>query len=764
MKPSVLLSTLLLNSTALTLPAFAQTAPAGNDATAPTAESHEHENVVEEIVVTGSRRRTEDVQKTPLAVTALNADLLERSHVESLIDIGTIAPDLIIEHNVGSTGLADIYLRGFGANTNDPSLQPKIAVFLDGIYQPAPTGTIFDLFDISSMEVAAGPQGTLAGKNAAFGAIYLTSSKPTGDLSGEVQGEYGSYDHFVGRAYLNFPLIEDSAGDTVLAGRASFSEREGGDWVYNIADGKRDMGGDNEKSGRLALAFTPTPEFRWDLNAMLDMNRAPQPGSMTESSTAVGQPGTSSSALQLRPYSCLFGIPTCTALAYGTTDSAFTTRSRIDQTNVSSTMSYRFDPVTVTAISGFVSYWLDENFDLPGTQTAELNAYDDRTTYDGESQEIRFSSNPGGGWDLGGLVDWVGGVYYSNFNYAFSNRLGLFEFTPGVGVPVSLQYERGTMQSLAWYAHTIFNLTDQWKATVGIRQSWDNANDAYSNAGTGPRYASNLPVGFHNISVEAGTSYQFDASRMAYVRFAQGYEAGGYNGFGFVSYAPENNNEYEVGFKSDWQNKRLRFNIDFFINEVSNLQVESAVPISTPPFFLQAYINAGSSTVEGFESQIIAVPTDDITTHLNVGYLHPKYDANKSTACGTPNGLGGVIPGDCSGLPFAYAPRWTINLGGDYILDLPNALGTLDFSLDWAYKSTQYVSDPPYPGSKQEGYGTVNAALKFLDESEKYSVEFFGTNILDRHYKRGWSDPSGLVAWEEPGLPAEWGIRLTGKF
>ncbi len=749
------------------LPAIAR----ADEATEPEAtagSSEAHENALSEIVVTASRKRNEDVQTTPIAVTALSADTLERDHVTDFAEITSLAPNLQISKSLGAGNLANIYLRGFGQQSSDPAVDPRIAVFVDGIYQPSATGSLFDTFDVGQIEVDAGPQGTLLGKNAPVGAIYVTSARPSGRLDGEIEGDYGSYDHFGLHAKLDFPIVTDGAGTTILAGKVSISEKEGGNWVYNDADGKRDMGGENAKAGKLALSFTPDSPLEWDLIASVGFDRDPQAGEH-EAGFLGGFPGTSSSATQTSAYPCyLPGL--CPRTPYGTTDSTFTTRERDDTAMVSSTVSYRFTPVTLTSVSGYDSLWLDDNVDDGGTPYAALNGYHNMTHYDFESEELRLSSVKNGGWDFGGRLDWVAGGYFSNYNYHASENLGILDFPPysgypgespltPIGVPNVVEASNGTTQSEAAFLHVIYDFTEEWTGTFGVRQSWDHKTHSFQ-ADFSPYYVSDIPGGWHNTSFEVGTAYQFDPSHLAYVRFAQGYESGGFNGFSTGNiFQEELNDAYEVGFKTDWLDRHLRVNLDFFLNDLSQLQIESAVPIPNPPYFNQETLNAGSATVEGFEAQIVAVPTEDLTTHLNVGYLHPKFNQNQSTICSNT-----LAPTDCSGLPFAYSPKWTIALGADYVRDLPYAWGTATFSAEWDYKSSLYTSDPVYPSSRQDGYGLVNLGVKFEDPAGHYAVEFYGTNVLNRAYVVGYTDASGVAGWQRQGLPAEWGLRLSYKF
>jgi iron complex outermembrane receptor protein len=753
--------------TCMGFPAFAQSASGGSSeagtqvAQAEPAASGAHENILDEIVVTSARKREENVQTTPIAVTAMNADLLERDHVTNLTQVGTIAPNLFIAHQLATPDVATIYLRGFGEENNQPDVDPHVAVFLDGIYQPSLSGTQLDTFDLGSIEVDAGPQGTLLGKNAPIGAIYVTSARPTGDLSGAVEGEYGSYDHFVGRAKLNFPIWQDATGDTILAAKVSFVEKEGGNWIKDILNGKTDMGGENEKGYRVGLLFTPSPDFEWLVNASLLNMRDPQSG-LRNTGFEGGVPGNASSATQPFPINCELPAPIgnapCRATTYGQTAAQYTQRTDVDSANVSSEINWKLTPVTLTSLTGYLGYWGLDPSDVDGTPYNGITAINDKETHDLESEEFRISSAKNGGWDLDGFLDWVIGGYASNESYTLTQHLAVF--VPPGSPPDVYQGEAGTTQSEAAFAHVIANFTDQWTGTFGVRDSWDKKWHQYFHQDP-LATTHDIPYSSHNLSFEVGTAYQFDENHMAYVRFAQGYAAGGFAGLTSGTFNPETNNAYEIGFKTDWLNKRLRVNLAFFDNELSALQVSGVVPDpgSAAGFKLQT-TNAGAATVEGFESQIVAVPTENLTTHLNLGYLHPKYDKFFSSECVNPP----TLAGDCSGLPFSFASKWTINLGADYVQDLPNGWGTATFSADWDYRSGLYTSDPPFPGSYQEGYGLVDLGVKLLDSTEKYSIEFFGTNVLNRKYKGVWSNSGGITQETQDGRPAEWGIRVGVKF
>lgn len=731
------------------------------------------DSILTEIVVTTSRARSEDVQKTPLAVTAVNADMLDQNHVTDITGVAVLAPNLQINKTITQGDVATFYLRGFGVQTNDPAVDPHVAVFLDGIYQPVLYGTLIDMFDVEQVEVLAGPQGTLLGKNAPVGAVSITTARPTAKFGGEAEADYGSYEHVGARFKINVPLIPE-----MLAAKVSFVEKHGGNWVYDTYTNSRNMGGESIRVGRLALAFTPNEKFTWNLTTSFLDALNPQPGNRSiaflpavpGNSSTVNQPGNpiAPALLGANTYTICLYYPNavCPLTRYGTSAQSDTLPNKGNLLQIASTMSYHLVPVTLTSVTGYYHNWDINSAGVSGTQFDNLNVYSDALHAEQESEEIRISSNNGQGWDLGGFLDWVVGGYYQHYQYTDTNNLGvavgLFGGDPTGDAINDQDQQHGTSRSLAGFAHVIANFTEQWTGIFGVRYSTDHKEHDYQVPGSLLRYF-DTPIDFHDTSIELGTAYQFDKDHMAYLRFAQGYQAGGFTGFpsipnGGSSFKPELDNSYEVGMKTDWLNKRLRVNLAFFINQITQLQVESVEP-NAQVGFINVTNNAGSATVQGAEAQIIAVPTRELTAHLSVGFLDPAYNQYHGTVC-SPTG----IVTDCSGIPFEYSPKWTIALGARYEMNLPNGLGTATASTDWSYRSTYYPAAPPIPAALQTGYGLLNAGIELKDASTRYSLEIFGTNLFNRESKESVTDPGGLALVQDDGRPREWGVRIKAKF
>jgi iron complex outermembrane recepter protein len=718
------------------------------------------QGILEEVVVTAARGREEDVQSTPVAVTAMTGEMLQKAQITNMGDVGKLAPNLQITKSVSTGDVATVYLRGFGTFGADIATDPKVAIFIDGIYQPAAVGTLLDTFDVDRIEVQAGPQGTLLGKNAPIGAIYVASEKPTGDYSGAVQVDYGSYDRAALRGKVNFPILTGGNGDTILAGRASFWRKNGGDWVKNLTTGKRQHGGEDTTGGRLSLALTPNDRFEWQLTSLIDRSRAPQTGARA-ANYFPSTMGDRNTVAQSSSFVCVFVPDSCVPKEYGTTASAFNADTKGDTFQIASTMDYSFDPATLTFVAGYYDYERKDNQDVGGEPFVILNVYEDEHEFDQKSAELRLRSNTDGALSLDGKLDWVVGAYYSEFDYTSENNIAIF------GSPVGqvdfTQAQKGETKSEALFMQSIYHVSDALSTTVGVRKSWDEKSHVYAP----PGYSIFFDDGTENwsdTSYEASIAYQVDDDRMVYFRFAQGYAAGGFVGFpqgpGLGNaYDPETNDAYEIGVKSDWFDNKLRVNLNLFRNELDDLQVAGTIPTNAPPFYQQTTTNAASATVQGVESQIIFAPTEALTARLTVGYLDASYDEYEGTVCSNVVGESA----DCSGVPFALAPEWTVDTGIEYIVNLPNS-GEIEVGAGYSYKSGLYTADAPAPSSYQSGFGLLNLRAAYNDPTDSYSLELYGTNVLDKEYlQASTAVPGFLVAWND-GRPAEVGVRLTWRF
>ncbi len=241
----------------------------------------ESKDALQEVVVT-AQFREQNLQDTPLAITAVNAAMLEARGQTNIAQVAAQAPNVSLrpQPQNGGSGLI-AFIRGVGQTDFNYALDPGVGVYVDDVYIPTLSSSLLELIDLDRVEILRGPQGTLAGKNAIGGAIKLFSAKPKGDDSGSVRLSYGSLNEITARAMADIRL-----SDTVAL-RVSGMSRSNEGYVAMLDYGQthpssnvpqtntrgransdyQTMGGQNITAGRMALRITPSDQLEINLSA-----------------------------------------------------------------------------------------------------------------------------------------------------------------------------------------------------------------------------------------------------------------------------------------------------------------------------------------------------------------------------------------------------------------------------------------------------------------------------------------------------------------
>src|SRR5262245_50219328 len=172
------------------------------------AQQPEASDQLEEITVT-AQFRSQNLQETPLAITAITGDMLEARSQNSIYEVAAQAPSVFLAPQAQANGSGLIaYIRGVGQTDFNFALEPGVGLYVDDVYLPTLTGSLLDLLDLERVEILRGPQGTLAGRNSIGGAIKLFSRKPEGH-GGSASLTYGSYNRVDARASGDFTILDD---------------------------------------------------------------------------------------------------------------------------------------------------------------------------------------------------------------------------------------------------------------------------------------------------------------------------------------------------------------------------------------------------------------------------------------------------------------------------------------------------------------------------------------------------------------------------
>ena len=211
---------------------------------------------LEEIIVSGERRR-ENLQKGPAAISAFSADELANRGITSFNALQYAVPSLFS----GDGGLTRITLRGVGSEIVGPGVDPGFAVYFNGVYSARETTGLFSYFDIQQVEVLRGPQGMLGGRSSTGGSVNVTTARPGPDFSGELDLEYGRFDHTLLRGYVNVPLVDDK-----LSSRIAFlRQSQDGSMEINGPGNHQRLNDIDTTSVRASLRWEPSDDLTFDL-------------------------------------------------------------------------------------------------------------------------------------------------------------------------------------------------------------------------------------------------------------------------------------------------------------------------------------------------------------------------------------------------------------------------------------------------------------------------------------------------------------------
>jgi len=181
------------------------------------------------IIVTATKR-PQTLQEVPIAVSVIDADVIDKANIRDLLDLQTVVPSLRITQ-LQNASQTNFTIRGFGNGANNPGIESSVGVFIDGVYRSRSAAAILDLPTLERVEVLRGPQSTLFGKNVSAGAISIVTKSPEFEWGGSVEATYGNYDQVNFKGSLTGPLSE------TLAFRISGSTNNRDGYYTNIVDG-----------------------------------------------------------------------------------------------------------------------------------------------------------------------------------------------------------------------------------------------------------------------------------------------------------------------------------------------------------------------------------------------------------------------------------------------------------------------------------------------------------------------------------------------
>jgi outer membrane receptor protein involved in Fe transport len=714
------------------------------------------------LVVT-AQFREQAAEDVPMAIRAFSGDMLQRFDLKSWEDIASLSPGVLIQQQNDSS--PSYVIRGIEAPTSDAASEPGVSLFVNGVDSSRTKGSLTELFDIERVEVARGPQSTLFGRGAAVGAFAIHTRKAdlTAD-SAEVELQAGNYSAYSATAIVNAALVEDRVGVRLAVRRR---EREG--YMENLAAPGKKLNDDDLWAFRTSIRWRPVDQLTLDL---IGGYQRDQDGDTVAKAIALASPGG-----DVSPFS----------------DAAQNPSEKLFDREVSTvTLLAQWDqgPWTVNSITGWRKVDFDNGWDPDGTSYQFLYGGEDQRQ-ETHSQELRLAYDDGGRFrtQFGASIfkDVVRDRLTLGVNEQF--LVGRFpaSLTPipaipagGMLIPVSQRIDSvravdSKRTSASLYGNLSFDVTDRLTAELGVRQTWDEADLVAASVviSRDGRPAIAVPNGLlgNSRGQTAETSGKFDSftPRLAlvfaatddvnlYASVAKGVR-GGYPQINFTNPTPttvqvvrstvnaETIWSYEVGAKGRVPALRTSFDAAAFYYDYQDFQTLSLD-------ITQGTVNAGAAKAYGIEATANTQVTEALRLFAGYNFLHTEYGDFRER-------VGGVVL-DLSGNRFRLAPEHTFSLGADYTRPISDALDGYVRGY-YAYRSSYFFNNDNLPIERQEGFGLLNLRAGVAAQDGRWSVEAYGTNLLDQDWVRdmGNAGKSFGVPTAIRADPRFVGVRLT---
>jgi iron complex outermembrane receptor protein len=702
-------------------------------------------SMVQEVVITAERREV-SLQKSAIAATVLSGADLIKNGVVTVDQLQFLAPSLTV-NNFGQGD--DFDIRGIGKGEHNSQTETGVVTYRDGMATFPGYITEEPYYDIASLQILRGPQGTFSGQDATGGAVLVTTNNPTigGGYNGYLMGSYGNYDAVNVQGAINLPISDTLAARVAFNGDYQNSfDHVTGPWT---GDPNLKWGG-----GRLSLLWTPTSSlkvlFKTDYDYLYNGGYFGQ---------AIINPLTH----QVNPTSSLFNFSNNWKQDAG--DVMVRSILQVDYTNQQG--------IDFRSLSGYSQGKTTWQGDIDGYNSLanpllpnyEINESVDETLWSQEFNIISPSGKP---------ITWVLGAYYDQNNYAFP--VGRFN----IGVPPGVFDENlngvNHTQTAAGFGQVSFNLPAGFQVQLGARYSyWSSFNSATFFV---PEYITlinqyqNETVSGSNFTGKAALNWTVNENNFLYAFIATGSKPGGLND-SLDAYPPvaipapfgqEYVTDYEIGWKASFFDHHLQTQLGGYYNDYQHFQL--IIPIANNPLLSTEVNDPNSTKLYGLEASAQA-RFGGFSFNGGLGLEHSavgtfySQDPDQPAAGVTCNPTTGPSSSKCfnlGGNPQTYAPDLTANISGSYDYKVTD-VDTVTPLVSFAYISHQWgrlfdnVSEGDYLAPRR----ILDASVSWTHGS--WTTTLYGSNLLDDYYISALLSPIELA-----GPPRQFGIRVMKTF
>ena len=749
--------------------------------------------VIEEVLVT-ARRKEEEIQDVPLAVTALGQVQLEEAGVFDLAELRYVAPSFIGAAVTGRETATAFGIRGQVSSDVLITVDPAVAVYMADVpigraYGVGITGTL----DIQSAQVLKGPQGTLFGRNTTGGAVLINPNLPGDELEGSLRAGFGDLDRQEFEGVLNLPLGE------AVAARLAVLKKDRDGYIENRLPDGEDFYSDDSLTWRASLALTPTDALTSTF--ILD--------GLDDKSSGMG---TAINNFYTNPFvpeadlSFFFAPRVAEQAAAPFYSTAGGDRnpltgnppySDLEMFGASNITTFDLsEGLTFKSIVGYRSVELSDNSDLDGGKNndplppeffppwgvpaigLEAEQFSD---IESASVELQLLGN-------NDRLDWILGAFY----FSEEGDDGARAYQLGFANQVSGGWAQNRSYSI--FGQGTYSMTDALNLTLGLRWTKDKRKffsslsainfdgsvtcSLYDDVVPGSQPV--FPGGpcpdnlggsesFSEPTWNLGFDYRLDEDQMLYAAHRRGYRSGAFSSRAvaltqFTAADPETIDDIEVGYKGDLPlgSALLRINTAAYYSSYDDIQRVRVLVSPASGAQYNTIVNAAEATVWGWELEATLLATEGFTLSGFYAYTSAKYDSWEE-----PNPF---VPGatiDQSGFDFPNIPEHSYSITARYQLPLDSSLGELSVQGNVYYfgKTAIWDTDQELPGATESAYTLLNARVNWARiMGGPFDVSLWGKNLGNEKYYRGGLVLPTLFSTGYFGEPRTWGLDLTYSF
>lgn len=693
-----------------------------------------------EVIEVTARKRTENLQETPVSVVSFGADSLETRNISDITNLSAQVPSV----NIGAGGglgsnSAAFFIRGLGANRNAVNQESAVALYIDDFYYGRSDGALLGVVDVENIEVLRGPQGTLFGRNATAGAIRYTTKKPElGENFSKIKVDLGTDNKRNITATTNF----EAGDDTAISLLASTLNQDG--YVENSLGQK--LGGKGTNLFRAYIKSEPTSDLEILASVLY---------SKTDSTGGVSQ------ALTIDPDTRK--VLSLVSGDWNKSLSALDGFFESENTALGVTVNYALsDSTDLKWVSTYATIDTQANIDFDGLAASFFDQKDlDRST-DSYSMELQLSGDDN-------ELNWMTGLFYyveESDDYRVS----------GSSVRQTVAHD---LNSLGVFGQVGYALTDKFGITAGLRYTKDDKeasyregrvqgdgsilyneilNDGSLSSGSAPITGNTI---FSNedswgaVSGKLALEYQSSDDVFFFASYAHGYRSGGINdrprfndasvNYGITNFDEETLDVYELGMRSEWMDNRLRLNMTYYFQEMQDMQFSFALGNTTA----RAIGNAAEAQVQGIEGEITFQVTENFILDSNFGLMDSKItSADESSRIDV-------------GSKLAQTPDLKYNIGGTYYVWLDDA--DLTFRVDYSYQDETFSTLVFSNKVIIDEYNLLGFNINYTPSHGEWSTSIYGTNITDEEYFQ-FATKAGPSTNGAPTRGAEYGVKFEYNF